>query len=156
MGLKEGAEFLYQLRTYADEQVERYRIQFIEDLTTLANEAKLPIEIDFPRIGVLKGIEGEVDFAQRKTVINKKALKSVDPKRIITALRRVKQQLYDRPYDPQAFIDKLYDAYAEILKKEKREMGHPVAMQQLYLEYVFISSESGIFSGHGQGKVSRV
>ena len=152
VGLKDGAEFLEQLRIYADEQVERYRIQFIEDLTTLANEAKLPIEIDFPRIGVLKGIEGEVDFAQRKTVINKKALKSVDPKRIITALRRVKQQLYDRPYDPQAFIDKLYDVYAEILEKEKREMGHPVAMQQLYLEYVLSLQSRVFFQDMDKGK----
>ena len=152
MGLKDGAEFLEQLRIYADEQVERYRIQFIEDLTTLANEAKLPIEIDFPRIGVLKGIEGEVDFAQRKTVINKKALKSVDPKRIITALRRVKQQLYDRPYDPQEFIDKLYDVYAEILKKEEREMGHSVAMQQLYLEYVLSLQSRAFFQDMDKGK----
>ena len=152
MGLKDGAEFLEQLRIYADEQVERYRIQFIEDLTTLAREAELPIEIDFPRIGVLKGIEGEIDFAQRKTTINKKVLKSVDPKRIITALRRVKQQLYDRPYDPQAFIDKLYDVYAEILKKEDREMGESVAMQQLYLEYVLSLQSRAFFQDMDKGR----
>ncbi len=152
VGLKEGAEFLDQLRTYADEQVERYRIQFIEDLTTLAGEAELPMEIDFPRIAVLKGIEGEVDFAQRKTVINKKPLKSVDPKRIITALRRVKQQLYDRPYDPQVFIDKLYHTYGEILKKEEREMGHPIAMQQLYLEYVLSLQSRAFFQDMDKGK----
>ena len=95
-------------------------------------------------------------LTQRKTVINKKTLKSVDPKRIITALKRVKQQLYDRPYDPQAFIDKLYNAYAEILKKEAREIGHPVSMQHFVPGTCVISPESGIFSGHGQGKVPRV
>lgn len=152
IGLKDGAEFLDQLRTYADEQVERYRIQFIEDLATLASEAELPMEINFPRIGVLKGIEGEVDFAQRKTVINKKILKSVDPKRIITALRRVKQQLYDRPYDPQAFIDKLYHTYSEILKKEAREIGYPVPMQQLYLEYVLSLQSRTFFQDMDKGK----
>lgn len=151
-GLKDGAEFLAQLRTYADEQVERYRIQFIEDLGILAREAELPIEIDFPRIEVLKGIEGEVDFAQRKTVINKKTLKSVDPKRIITALRRVKQQLYDRPYDPQVFIDRLYEIYAEIVKKEAREMGYPVAMQQLYLEYVLSLQSRAFFQDMDKGR----
>ncbi len=152
VGLKDGAEFLDQLRTYADEQVERYRIQFIEDLTTLAREAELPIEVDFPRIEVLKGIEGDVDFAQRKTVINKKILKSVDPKRIITALRRVKQQLYDRPYDPQVFIDELYNAYMEILKKEAQEIGHPVPMQQLYLEYVLSLQSRTFFQDMDKGK----
>lgn len=151
-GLKDGAKFLDQLRTYADEQVERYRIQFIEDLTTLASEAELPIEIDFPRIAVLKGIEGEVDFAQRKTVINKKPLKSVDPKRIITALRRVKQQLYDHPYDPQTFIDKLYHTYSEILKKEGQETGYPVPMQQLYLEYVLSLQSRTFFQDMDKGK----
>ncbi len=152
VGLQEGIEFLDQLRTYADEQVERYRIQFIEDLKTLAREAELPIEIDFPRIAVLKGIEGEVDFAQRKTEINKKVLKSVDPKRIITALRRVKQQLYDRPYDPQVFIDKLYHTYTEILKKEERETGHPVPMQQLYLEYVLSLQSRTFFQDMDKGR----
>ena len=152
VGLKDGAKFLDQLRTYADEQVERYRIQFIEDLEILAREAELPIEIDFPRIAVLKGIEGEVDFAQRKTTINKKALKSVDPKRIITVLRRVKQQLYDRPYDPQAFIDKLYHTYSEILKKEEQEIGHPVPMQQLYLEYVLSLQSRTFFQDMDKGK----
>ncbi len=152
VGLKDGAKFLDQLRTYADEQVERYRIQFIEDLEILAREAELPIEIDFPRIAVLKGIEGEVDFAQRKTTINKKALKSVDPKRIITVLRRVKQQLYDRPYDPQAFIEKLYHTYSEILKKEEQEIGHPVPMQQLYLEYVLSLQSRTFFQDMDKGK----
>ena len=47
-----------RLRTYADEQVEHYRVAFIEDLTTRAADAGLPMEVDFPRFSVLKGIEG--------------------------------------------------------------------------------------------------
>jgi hypothetical protein len=151
-GLKASAEFLDRLRTYADEQVERYRAHFIEDLMAQAEEAELPIEIDFPRFAVLKGIEGTVDFAGRKTIINKKTLKSVDPRRIITAIRRLKQQLYDRPYDPQSFIDGLYKIYAEILDTEKWSPGHTVPMQRFYLEYVISLQSQPFFQDMDKGK----
>lgn len=151
-GLKASVEFLDPLRTYADQQVERYRVEFIEDLMAQAEEAKLPMEIDFPRLTVLKGIEGTVDFAGRKTVINKKTLKSVDPRRIIAAVRRLKQQLYDRPYDPQAFIDGLYTTYANILKKERWSPGHAVPMQRFYLEYVISLQSRSFFQDMDKGK----
>jgi len=93
------------LREYAREQVERYRLEFIKDLNRLAEEAGLPVEIDFPRFRVLEGIDGEIVFSKRITIINKKTLKSIDPRRIVTAALRVKKQLYDRPFDPQKFID---------------------------------------------------
>jgi len=143
-GLKNGAGDLEGLREYAAEQVERYRVQFIEDLETLAEEAELPLEIDFPRFSGLKGIEGEVDFAERKTVVNGKALKSIDPRRIVAAVRKVKQQLYDRPYDPQTFIDGLYKSYGELLGKEGKTLGDAVPIQRFYLEYV-ISMQSKAF-----------
>jgi hypothetical protein len=101
------------LREYAREQVERYRLEFIKDLNRLAEEAGLPVEIDFPRFSVLKGIDGEIAFSKRITTINKKILKSIDPRRIVTAALRVKKQLYDRPFDPQKFIDSLYEPLAE-------------------------------------------
>ena len=132
------------LREYAREQVERYRLQFIEDLTGLAEEAGLPIEIDFPRFSVLKGIDGEIAFSKRITTINKKTLKSIDPRRIVTAVLRVKKQLYDRPFDPQEFIDSLYKTYASIIKREKLSLGHTVNIQQFYLEHV-ISLQNKIF-----------
>ena len=132
------------LREYAGEQVERYRLQFIEDLNRLAEEAELPIEIDFPRFSVLKGIDGEINFSKRITTINKKALKSIDPRRIVTAALRVKKQLYDRPFDPQVFIDSLYKTYASIIKTEKFPPGHTVPIQRFYLEYV-ISQQSKTF-----------
>ncbi len=151
-GLKGCAEFLDQLRAYADKQVERYRVEFIEDLTAQAAEAELPMEIDFPRFAVLKGIEGEVDFATRKTVINKKALKSVDPRRIITAIRKVKQQLYDRPFDPQSFVDGLYQTYEQVLKKEQKSVGHAVPMQRFYLDYVVSQQSRAFFQDMDKGK----
>jgi hypothetical protein len=47
-GLEGCGRIFGQLRTYADEKVERYRIHFIEDLLARAEEAGLPLEIDFP------------------------------------------------------------------------------------------------------------
>jgi len=79
------------LREYAREQVERYRLEFIKNLNRLAEEAGLPVEIDFPRFSVLKGIDGEIAFSKRITTINKKILKSIDPRRIVTAALRVKK-----------------------------------------------------------------
>lgn len=151
-GLKGCAEYLDQLRAYADEQVERYRVEFIEDLTAQAAEAELPLEIDFPRFSVLKGIEGEVDFSARKTVVNKKTLKSVDPRRIIATVRKVKQQLYDRPFDPSSFIDELYQIYEQLRKKEQWSPGHAVPMQRFYLDYVISQQSRAFFQDMDKGK----
>ena len=132
------------LREYAGKQVERYRLEFIEDLSRLAEESGLSVEIDFPRFSVLKGIDGEISFSKRITTINKKTLKSIDPRRIVTALLRVKKQLYDRPFDPQKFIDGLYETYARISKMDNISPGNPVPIQRFYLEYV-ISLQSKTF-----------
>ncbi len=132
------------LRQYATEQVERYRLQFIEDLTRLAQEAGLPIDIDFPRFSVLKGIDGEIEFSKRLTTINKKTLKSIDPRRIITAVQRKKKQLYDRSFEPQKFIDGIYKTYAGIVETDNVSLGHTVPIQHFYLEYV-ISLQSKTF-----------
>jgi hypothetical protein len=142
--LKECEDLFDRLKEYADEKVERYRIQFVEDLGNLAEEADLLMEIDFPRFSSLKGIDGEISFSKRTTTINKKVLKSIDPRRIIAAVLKVKRQLYDRPYDPQAFIDSLYQTYSGIIQKERLTLGNTVPMQRFYLEYV-ISLQSRVF-----------
>ncbi|MCW5212635.1 hypothetical protein VU04_06965 [Desulfobulbus sp. TB] len=142
--LSECEPLFQTLREYTSEQVEKYRFEFIEDLSRLAEEADLPIEIDFPRFTVLKGIEGEIDFSKRSTMINKKVLKSIDPRRIVTATLRLKKQLYDRPFDPQAFVDSLYTTYKKINQQEDAAPGHPVGIQHFYLEYV-ISMQSKAF-----------
>ncbi|MCI5150699.1 MAG: hypothetical protein D3916_15165, partial [Candidatus Electrothrix sp. MAN1_4] len=134
--LSECMPLFETLREYTKEQVEKYRFEFIEDLSRLAEEADLPLELDFPRFTVLKGIEGEIDFSKRTTTINKKVLKSIDPRRIVTAALRWKKQLYDRPFDPQAFVDGLYATYKKINQQEDAAPGHPVGIQQFYLEYV--------------------
>ena len=150
--LAECGSIFDTLREYTSEQVDKYRFEFIEDLSRLAEEADLPIEIDFPRFRVLKGIEGEIDFSNRATTINKKVLKSIDPRRIVTALLRLKKQLYDRPLDPQAFVDGLYEIYEGINKREDAAPGHPVAVQQFYLEYVISLQSKTFFTNMDKSK----
>jgi hypothetical protein len=150
------------LGTYAHEQVERYRMDLIDDLTRQCEEAGLSIEMDFPRFTVLKGIDGEIDFSSRTTKINKKVLKSIDPRRILTAVLRLKKQLYDSPYDPVQFIDSLCRVYLEILEKEDLQAGRPVPMQTFYLAYVislqpktfFQNMDKGKFRGYSQDQFS--
>ena len=150
--LEESGPIFEGLREYTNEQVERYRMEFIEDLTTMALEADLEIDIDFPRFHSLKGIEGEINFSNRTTTINKKLLKSIDPRRIVTALLRVKNQLYDRPYDPQTFIDGLHGIYNNILKQENQSSGAKVTVQRLYLDYVISLQSKPFFENMDKGK----
>ncbi len=140
------------LRKYAGEQVERYRLEFIEDLGRLAEEAGLPVEIDFPRFSVLKGIDGEIVFSKRITIINKNTLKSIDPRRIVTAALRVKKQLYDRPFDPQKFIDGLYNTYVKISKTDNISPGNPVPILRFYLKYVISLQSKTFFTNMDKSK----
>ncbi len=142
--LEESAPILESLRADAREKVEKYRLEFIEDLTRLGNDAGLAIDIDFPRLSILKGIDGEIAFSERATTINKKVLKSIDPRRIVAALVRLKKQLYDRPFNPQKYIDGLYETYAGICKTDNFAVGQPVPIQRFYLQYV-ISLQSKTF-----------
>ena len=140
------------LKNYANEKVEFYRIQLIEDLTRRCSEVDLEIGVDFPKFSVLKGISGEIDFAGRCTTINKKALKSIDPRRIVTALQQIKRRLYDRPYDPQQFIDSLYPVYCEMVDREKLKPGDPVSIQPFYLSYVISLQTKAFFQDMDKGK----
>ena len=150
--LSECGPLFETLREYTKQQVEKYRFAFIEDLSRLAEEADLPLVLDFPRFSVLKGIEGEIDFSKRTTTINKKVLKSIDPRRIVTAALRWKKQLYDRPFDPQAFVDSLYATYKKINQQEDAVPGHPVGIQQFYLEYVISLQSKTFFTNMDKNK----
>ena len=151
-GLKGSQDYLDQLRTYADKAVNAYRIEFIDDLTARATEADLPIDIHFPKFSSLKGIDGEVDFPGRKTVLNKKTLKSVDPQRIITAIKKVKAQLYDRPFNPQNFIDDLCAAYLKILKEKGKSPGDTLPLHEIYFEYVMSQQSKAFRQDMDKGK----
>ncbi len=143
---------LDSLREDARQKVERYRLEFVEDLIARGKEAALDIEIDFPRFAVLKGIDGEIDFANRSTTINKKVLKSIDPRRIVAALGRLKKQLYDKPFDPQKYVESLFAIYAKICKNDNLSMGSSVPIQDFYLEYVIASQSKVFFSNMEKGK----
>lgn len=159
----DGCDAIFEsLGNYADEKVEQYRIELIDDLTRLCEEADLPLDMDFPRFSVLKGITGEIDFSARCTRINKKVLKSIDPRRILTAVQRFKQQLYGGTYDPQKFIDSLCKTYLDCLKKEKLSLGTSLPIQKFYLDHVislqnktfFVNMDKGKFKGYSLDQFS--
>lgn len=150
--LAECRSLFDHLRQDARQKVEKYRLKFIDDLGRFGYEAGLDITIDFPRFSILKGINGEIAFANRTTIINKKVLKSIDPRRIITALGRLKQQLYDRPFDPVKYIETLYATYSTICKKDNISPGLPVPIQRFYLEYVISMQSKAFFTNMDKGK----
>jgi hypothetical protein len=131
------ASIFSQLQVHADEQIERYKSEFKNGLMQAAEKAGLPIQIDVPRFFVLQGIEGEVNFATRRTMLGGFVIKSFDPKRIVSVALNLKRKMYDSVFEPQAFIDSLFTCYQEILKKEKERMGDVVSIHQLYTDYVW-------------------
>ncbi|MBW1637128.1 MAG: hypothetical protein JRJ68_12740 [Deltaproteobacteria bacterium] len=133
-----------ELRQSAQDKVDRYRMELIGDLTSLGKEAGLDIVIDFPRFSILKGIDGEIAFGDRTTTINKRVMKSIDPRRIVTALGRLKKELYDRPFEPEKYVNSLHKTYVVICKADNLPAASPVAIQRFYLEYV-ISLQSKVF-----------
>jgi len=151
-GLSECGPILESLRQDARQKVEQYRLEFIDDLLRQGREAGLDIRVDFPRFSILKGIEGEVAFAERTTVINKKTLKSIDPRRIVTALGRLKKQLYDRPFAPGKYVEELHATYAGICKTDDLSPGSAVPIQRFYLEYVISLQSKVFFTNMEKGK----
>src|SRR3990167_8251741 len=134
-----------QLRQFAETQVDNYRAQFKSALLQLAQEVDLPLEVDLPRFYALKGIEGKLDFSTRTTSINQITIKSIDPKRIISTIIKLKRTLYDGQFEPQTFINSLLHCYTEIAKKEQRGMGDAVNIQQLYTDYVWSLQSKAFF-----------
>src|SRR5438067_2247672 len=120
------------LRDDATRKVERSQLSFQEDFTRLAHEAGLPVENNFPRLRLLQGIELEVEFAQKRTLINSRPLKTVDPQRIMRAVLALKRRLYDRPFEPQGFIDGLYTVYHKVTNGAE---GDAAPIQAIYVEY---------------------
>ena len=123
------------LRKDVDQKVERYQLHFLEDFGKLVEDAELPLENDFPRLGFLKGIELEMVFAEKSCVLNDKPLKTVDPARILRAVLALKRRLYDRPFAPQEFIDGLHTAYDKVNHADGRKTGEPAPILPVYMEY---------------------
>lgn len=149
---KSCQSIFHQMRKFAETQVDNYRVKFRDALLQLAEEVGLPLEVDFPRFSVLKGIEGTLDFSTRSTVINQITIKSMDPKRIISTAVKLKRTLYDTPFEPQTFIDSLLQCYKEVLKKEGRGAGDAVPIHQLYTDYVWSLQSKTFFQNMDKGK----
>lgn len=126
-----------QLQEYANEQIELYKLEFKNGLIQTAEKVGLPIQVNLPRIFVMNGIEGSVDFSTRQTKLNDVLIKSFDPKRIVSVALNLKRKLYDTVFEPQVFIESLFACYQEILKKEKLAIGDSVSIYQLYTDYVW-------------------
>jgi hypothetical protein len=141
-----------ELQKFAETQVDNYRVKFKGILLQLAEEGGLPLEVDFPRFSVLKGIEGTLDFSKRSTVINQTTIKSMDPKRIISTALNLKRKLYDTVFEPQKFIDSLLQCYKDILKEEHLGTGDVVPINQLYNDYVWSLQSKAFFQNMDKGK----
>ncbi len=135
--LADCAPIFAQLQIDADRKIEQYKAEFKNGLLQAAEAVGLPMEVNFPRFSVMKGIGGEVNFSTRKTRLNELTIKSFDPRRIVSAALNLKRKLYGSVFEPQLFIDSLFTCYQEILKKEKQGVGEPVLIQQLYTDYVW-------------------
>ena len=149
----EGArETFERLRQDVSRKIERYQAQFIEDLTRLTEEAELPLKNEFPRLYLLKGIELEVKFEDKQTLLNGKVLKTVDPARIMRAVTQLKRRLYDRPFDPQDFIDGLFAAYEKVNQAEGRNVGDTAPLTSVYLEYTLSIQPRSFFQDMAKGR----
>ena len=145
-------EVFERLRQDATRKVERYQSQFLEDFSRLAQEADLPLENDFPRLHLLKGIDLEVSFPEKHTLVNGKPLKTVDPQRLMRAVLQLKRRLYDRPFDPQGFIDGLFAAYDKVTKAAGQGVGASAPTQAVYLEYTLSLQPRSFFQDMAKGR----
>jgi hypothetical protein len=151
-GWEDAKAVFDQLRADATQKVERYQLRFLEDFTKLVQEAGLPLENDFPRLRLLKGIELEVVFAEKHTLLNGKPLKTVDPARLMRAVVALQRHLYDRPFDPQGFIDGLYTVYQKVNQAAGSGDGAVAPMQTLYVEYTLSLQSRSFFQDMAKGK----
>ena len=151
-GWEDVREIFALLRADATQKVERYQVQFLADFTRLVEDAGLPLENDFPRLRLLKGMELEVSFTDKQTLLNGKPLKTVDPARLIRAVLALKRHLYDRPFDPQGFIDGLCAVYQKVNRAAGRGAGDPAPIQTMYVEYTLSLQSRGFFQDMARGK----
>ena len=61
--------------------------------------------------------------------------KTVDPQRLVRAVLALKRRLYDRPFEPQGFIDGLCAVYQKVNDAADRRDGDPAPIQTMYLAY---------------------
>src|SRR5262245_19571615 len=151
-GWEDAKQVFDQLRDDATQKVERYQLHFLEDFTKLVQEAGLPLETEYPRLQLLRGIELEVVFAEKRTLLNGRPLKTVDPTRLIWAVVALQRHLYDRPLDPQGFIDGIYGVYQKVNHAAGRADGDTAPIQTIYMEYTLSLQSRSFFQDMAKGK----
>jgi hypothetical protein len=124
----------------------------MEDFTKLVEEAELPLENNFPRLQLLKGIELEVKFTAKQTLLNGKTLKTVDPQRIMRAVLTLKRRLYDRPFDPQRFTDGVFAAVQKVNQAAGRSATDSAPIPLVYLEYTLSLQSRSFLQDMGKGR----
>jgi hypothetical protein len=140
------------LRQDALHKVERYQYHFMEDFARLAAEAELPLKNEFPRLWLLKGIELEVKFTEKQTILNGKTLKTVDPQRIMRAVLNLKRRLYDRPFEPQQFIDGVFTAVQKVNRAAGNRDTDSAPVQSVYLEYTLSLQSRSFLQDMAKGR----
>jgi hypothetical protein len=151
-GYEDMREVFERLREDTARKIDRYRVQFLEDFTRLVEEAELPLENDFPRLTLLKGMELEIKFNEKQAVLNSTVLKTIDPQRIMRVVLQLKRRLYDRPFNPQDFIDRLYAACKEVVKTDSGSVGGGVSLPLVYREYTWSLQAQGFFQNMAKGR----
>lgn len=151
-GYEEVSDVFANLRADATRKVERSQLNFLEDFSRLVREAGLPLDNDFPRLRLLKGIELEVSFTEKRTLLNGRPLKTVDPQRLLRAVLALKRRLYDRPFEPQGFIDGLLAVYRKVNQAASRGDGDQAPLQTMYLEYTLSLQPRGFFQDMAKNK----
>ncbi len=145
-------EVFERLRKDTARKVEHYQVQFLEDFKQLVEETELPLKNDFPRLTLLKGMDLEVKFNEKQAVLNGKVLKTVDPQRIMHAVLQLKRRLYDRPFNPQEFIDRLYTACVKVSKTEGGNIAGGVSLPMVYREYTWSLQAQSFFQNMAKGR----
>lgn len=151
-GYEDIQKVFERLREDTARKVDRYRAQFLGDFTRLVQEAELPLENSFPRLTLLKGMDLEIKFNEKQAVLNGKVLKTVDPQRIMRAVLQLKRHLYDRPFNPQDFIDRLYTACERVVKAEGGQVGGGASLPAVYREYTWSIQAQSFFQSMAKGR----
>lgn len=151
-GYEAAHEVFEVLRQDALRKVDRYQYHFMEDFAKLVAEAELPLKNDFPRLQLLEGIELEVKFTAKQTVLNGKTLKTVDPQRIMRAVLTLKRRLYDRPFEPQQFIDGVFAAVQKVNRAAGRRATDSAPIQPVYLDYTLSLQSRNFLQDMAKGR----
>lgn len=138
-------DLIDKLVEQTDQKITLYQKEFITDIKQLAEEADLFLEVDFPRLYSRKGISAVVDFAKRTTAVNGKKIKSVNPAKIISEMKKFDKRLYGRKFDAQTWVDNLFLCYSTMLKERKEKKESQLPIRDFYLQLVISQQTSSFF-----------